>query len=510
MPIIDPNDLDPIEAAPTGGGKIITPDMLDPVPPSIPAQIGRGLIEQLPMAGMVLGGVGGAALAPVVGAPIGAGLGAGVGQAAKGFLQETLGIRPPQLPSQNIGEIGKQTALGATTEVLNPYIAKGIQKVVSPFANLVGSRMAEDPTIQAAQNLVTKGAPISPDVIAGTKTSNFFNWLAEKVWPASAVMAKERGSLQDVANGLQQEFVQSRGLYNTSKGGVDQAWENWVNLAGGKEAPYELPQTAEALKKAMSQPFAMELKLGKDEAGNLVKESVPAGAFWKKYASTFLNELETTGQTSVQSIRDLLSTIKPTASKGAERTAKMKIVDTLVNELGEQSSPEAAEALASARDIARLQRIAGPLQSIFNKSVIEPTSAGEEAIFNPASFVNLWNQRRGSFLNNNNYSAEDIRVIDKFTDQMKALVPDLSRAAKYKPSLSLQGITQIGLDNPLAVAGTIYKFPAVAVPVGMDTMMAHSLMSPNGIMRKFLTTGFNPPNLTTKMGIMKGLQEATQ
>lgn len=495
------------------------------IPPAAPAptfwdqakqklgEFGKGVVNQLPTVGMMAGGTigtaaGGGVMSPVLGVA-GAGLGAGIGAGARDWINEGLGITPPKSPAENWQNMGKEAAFGAGAEMAGPLISKGIQKVISPFAGKVTERMAADPSIKAAQDLVEKGAPISPEVIAGTKTSRFFDWLAEKIWPANAVMAGRRQSLQPLADGLKSEFVTSRGLYDTSKGGVNQAWENWVNLAGGTEAPYELPKTLQALNDASKKPFAMQMKTTTDAAGNQVTESVPLGVFWKKYASTLKDTLETKGHATVQDIRDILNVLNPTGAKGAERTARMKIGDALMSDLGASGNQEMVDALSNARDLARLQRIAGPLQSIFNRATIPAAKAGEETAFSPANFVNLWNQQRGKFLDNKNYSAEDIRVIDAFADKMKALVPDLAMGSKFTPPTSLGGISQFNLENPLAVGAGVYKFPALSVPVGMDTMLAYSLMNKNGIMRKFLTTGFKPPTLSTKIGIQKGM-EATQ
>lgn len=463
------------------------------------SELGQGFINQLPVAGMMVGGTAGGLLGGPIGAPVGAALGAGIGQAGRGLVQESLGIRPPQLPMQNWADIGRESMFGAGAEMAGPLLAKGVQKVISPFAASTAERMATDESVKAAQQLVQAGAPISPDIINPSRTAKFFNWLTEKVWPASSMVAKKRASLQDTANALQEEFVNSRGLYNTSKGGVNQAWENWVNMAGGAEAPYELPKTLEIITQASKKPFAMELKAG---------EEVPVGAFWKKYASTFKQSLEENGQVTVQEIRDLLNVLNPTGAKGAERTWRMKIGDAIMEDLGKSGNQEMVEALSSAKDLARLQRIAGPLQNIFNRSMIEPTKAGEEMVFNPDNFVKLWNQRRGWFVDNKNYSAEDVRVIDAFASKMKALVPDLARAAKFKSDTPLMGVFNPNLQNPLGMAALAYKYPAVAIPAGLDAGLAISLMNPNGVLRKFLTTGFNPPNLTAKMGLMKTMEGA--
>jgi len=56
------------------------------------------------------------------------------------------------------------------------------------------------------------------------------------------------------------------------------------------------------------------------------------------------------------------------------------------------------------------------------------------------------------------------------------------------------------------VGGASFKYPLIALPVGADRWLAGSLMSPNGLMRKFLTTGIKPPTLPLKVGLTKYLE----
>ncbi len=481
---------------------------------NLPGQFARGIVGQLPVAGMIAGGALGAPAGPL-GAVGGAGMGGAIGAGARGAIQSAMGWRtPPTLPGA-LQEMGKEGLMGAGAEMAGPIIAGagplfgGIQKIISPYAKSTAARITADESTAAAQKLVeTAGAQISPNVINPSRAANFFNRLTEGMWPASSIMAKQRGGLQEVADSLQQEFVANRGLFSTSRAGANAAWDNWVNLAGGSGAPYELPKTLQVINEASKKPFAMELKSVTDAAGNIVKQEVPMGTFWKKHIATFKQSLEQNRQVTVQEIRDLLNVLNPTASKGAERTARMKIGEALMEDLSASGNQEMVDALANARDLARLQRIAAPLQSLFNKATIAPTKAGEVEAFNPASFVNQWNQRREIFLNNKNYSAEDIRVIDAFAVKMKAIVPDLQKAAQFTPSYSLQGIGQMNLQNPLGIIAGVAKYPVLAAPVGIDTGLAYSLMNPNGVLRRFLTTGFKPPVLSTKVGIMEAMEQA--
>lgn len=468
----------------------------------IPKQFAQGMVEQLPIAGMI----GGGAIGSIAGPPgivAGASLGGGIGAGARGAIQTGMGWRKPPTLGEAAGEMGKEAMYAGLTQMSGPLLATGLQKITSPFAGRVAARAAKDPAISAALGLVEQGAPISPEVIAGTKTARFFDWAAEKLWPASAIMANKRQGLQKVADSLKDEFVNTRGIYNTSKAGTNEAWENWVKMAGGAEAPYELPKTLQVITEASKKPFAMELKSTTDAVGNVVTQEAPIGAFWKKYASTFKQSLEENGQVTVQEIRDLLNVLNPTGAKGAERTARMKIADAIMEDLGKSGNEEMVKALANAKDLARLQRIAAPLQAIFNKATIPAKAAGDEVTFSPSNFVNLWQQRRGNFLTNKNYSAEDIRVIDKFADKMKALVPDLALGSKYQ----FAGLTQTSPANPLGAGALAYKFPGIVIPSSVaDSFLAFSLMNPNGIMRKFLTTGFKPPTLSSKVGIMSGME----
>ena len=534
MPIISEQDLDPVgQTQVPSGPKIVTPDQLDPVMditsaslgqfnpnmqmptqdqisqdlqkvPGEVSQFGRGLVENLPTAGMIAGGAiaGGAGgpLGPFT-APVGAGLGGAIGAGARGALKGYLGLgeTPPVLPA--LGEMGKEGAMATTAEVGGPYMAKGIQKITSPFATMFENRIATDAVAREAQSLVeNQGARISPDVINPSKTANFFTWLTDKIFPANTVMARQRGNLPEIATALKDEFVASRGLYDVSKGKTGSVWDEWVNLAGGPEAPYAMPKTEQVLNQVMGQPATSF------ETGETIRKGGKAytqmGTFWKKQVATFQDELDANGQVNVQAIRDLFNSINPAAAKGAERTARMKIADAVMEDLSNTGNTEMVDTLQAARNLSRMNRVASPLRDIFNKSMTPNPRTGDLE-FNPDTFSNLWQQRRTYFLDNKNYSAEDIRTIDQFNNKMSALVPDLSRLKSYNPTLN-----QLNFQNPAPVLGAVYAKPILAVPLGADVGLAYSLMNPNGIMRRFLTTGFNPPVLSSKMGIMKGMEAA--
>jgi hypothetical protein len=447
----------------------------------LPGQFAKGVVEQLPIAGMVVGGALGAPAGPI-GAVGGAGMGGAIGAGARGSIQSAMGWRTPPTLLGAMAEMGKEGMLGAGAEMAGPLLQPIANKIAGPFANYTKKVMAENALAKQGQQMVEQGIPISPDLISPSRTSKAVNWALDNLWPANSIMAGKRRMVYDAALQMKDSFAQDYGVGKTTKELTNKAWDDWAAMAG-PDTVIPMNKTIEAIQANIDKPFA-------------------TGAFWDKYAKTFAE-----GDITVQGIRDLLAVTKPTKAMGADKTARRAILDGLKSDLADydlQAGTELAKGLidaqAASRALARLQ----PIERILKDSITKPEGL-DAGLFSPAQFVQKWEAIRSKV--GGRLSNSDIKMVDDFAQKMQTMVPDISRLKKYEtgqqiPFLSGQGI--IKAPGTAAGMGALtMSQPYLILPIGAEASLAYSIMNPTGLARKFLTTGIKPPTMLPKMGAMK-------
>ena len=216
-----------------------------PSPSGIPGQIGRGMVKQLPIAGMVGGAAAGTALGGPLGpmtGPVGGILGGGIGAQAKGALEGYLGLEPtpPFLEAQR--GVGKEMMAAGLAEAGGPILGKIAGKFTSPYAAGLEKKMAADPVVRQAQQMVGQGVPISPDVIYPSKVGRIADWVISNVWPANTIMASQRKQIFNMTVKIRDEFAAQYGAGATPKKMVDKFYDDFVAMAGGAGGDHTIAQ----------------------------------------------------------------------------------------------------------------------------------------------------------------------------------------------------------------------------------------------------------------------------
>ena len=502
--------------------------------------------EQAPVAGAMV-------TAPFRTSPILAPI-AGMGASAAALMagQGTEPMMQGQTPDVMAGSLGQfnaplgSFAVGAGSQALVGPVNKILGKTITaPFAKLTEKTMAKNALAQTGQELVEQGIPISPDLISPSKTSRALNWTLENLWPANSIMASKRKEIYNAASQLKDQFAKKYGVGTTSKEITDTMWDNIFSSVGGPETTVPMHGTIESIKSYMTQPFAQFdpkwqkyfktfAEQSQSKPVTLVDKASHPLYTTKRSMDTVsdepidlfsdlvsrMKEIKTIGKTeqslegsyrNLQSIRDFLSIAKPSTSKGPEKTAINDILKNLENDFlthdtihGTSLAEQFSLARQESRNLARLQ----PIERILNQSITKPEGL-DAGLFSPAQFVQKWEAIKGKV--GARMDAADIKKVDDFALKMKAMIPDIKRLGEFEAKQKTPLLSGAGLKaapgTAVGALGGAVGMPLLLVPMGAEVPLAYSIMNPTGIMRKWLTTGFNLPNLPTRVGLMKAGEE---
>jgi hypothetical protein len=138
-------------------------------------------------------------------------------------------------------------------------------------------------------------------------------------------------------------------------------------------------------------------------------------------------------------------------------------------------------------------------QSQFVENLLNRATNNETLSFNPRQFYELVKKQESYILTK--LDKDKAQNLFAFADKMKAIAPE--RAMFTEGRVKTDPISWL----PGAGLGAgAYANPYLAVPIGFQAIVARSLMAPKGIIRKWLTTGYNPPTLPVKIGLMEGMK----
>jgi hypothetical protein len=471
-----------------GGGK---PTASPEKTAGIPELIGRGLIEQLPVAGMMAGGAIGTA-AGGLGAVPGAALGAGVGAAGRGLGRRLLG--EPVTAGENIADIAGAIPVGAMAEMGGQVLGKAVKGAFAPGRKWIETQLAQGGQARAAQELAAQGVPISPKHIAPSRTAKAVTWLAERFQPGKSIVDNYRRQTMDMLMEMRRNAVQQMGLppvgsmpLGAAKDQVSQVFSQFRHAAG-PDAVIPLPQTQQFVR-----------TLSPEKVG---KTSVD-------FMQTMQERLKP-GSLSVADIERLNASLWPKGKAYARISAMDKAWrEEFLQHLYRDLAAHEMKIGVNLADL--LQQAKGTTRNIYQAQYIERlldrATDNQNLMFNPQRFYDLVRSNQAGI--QRSLSKDVAQNLFAFADKMKAAAPERAAFMRSREPNSL--FEQAWSSGPaLGLGGaSIYGTPAMAVPVGFQGWAAWSLMKPSGVIRKWLTTGYKPPVLPAKIGLMEyGLRAA--
>jgi len=454
-------------------------------------QAGRSGIEQLPLAGMMLGGGGGAGLGALAGGLgaipggiIGSMLGGGAGEWGKQKIKTAMGWQEEKPIFDFYYDIGKEAVSSGLAEIGGGVVGKGLELGLKAAPKVTG----------AAREMIQKGFPIT----RGTMIEK----AAEKIPPGSWFFKKWRGKLNEMVNESNKQFVTeelglpSPQLKFKAQEMKKEAWNKLAEVAGGKDVPVEAPNILKWIDSNI--------------------ESIPKSEKW------LLDDLENIrkqlGQKGTVEFKDL-STL-PSTLWGKNYN---KLSPTLKKNLGElrqalgddlkyiqdTTGKNVSDAFDAAMETAKLgHRIRGSqfIEDMIRKSTKYDVER-ELPIFQPARFKAEVENNLGRLQKEFEKNPEIVDMIQAYADKMMLAGRDLARFAQEKPTSLLEKVG-VGAGGLAGIKTGVLTNPGLAVPWGFETAMAHSLSHPRGWLKKFLFregAGITPEifKQATKAGLME-------
>jgi hypothetical protein len=447
------------------------------------------LREGLPFAGALGGGAIGLAGGPA-GVVAGAGLGAaGMKAGAQSIEDLLLGQAPgeqPQTMLQKAGDVAMTGISAAAGEGGGQVFAKGVEKVLAPVAGKVtaSGRALLD-------TLNKKNMPVSPDVITDAPLTRWVRKLLDVPGtPGNFAANRQRGKLAKVIMDARNEFIEdtlkmpkaSREVAAELKAVETAAYDDVAKMAGGKETRYAVKNLQEFLNNdALKLTGSSELK---DVLVKARKEIAESGTLdfgmiqdlmAKKYKNFGkLGEEQKWVREALKSALEKDIAVINEATDNAVKFAQDKAKQATINK---------ATANASVY-----------IESLLSKATKYDINTGETT-FHPAIFKDTIDKAIPMLKKRLPYGKageEKIRLIQKFADEMMGLSTDLSRKAAT-PKLNMFEKLATG-SGALAFAGyNPATAAAISVPAGFQAVLANSMMKPNGVVKKWLTTGIKSP-----------------
>jgi hypothetical protein len=390
------------------------------------------------------------------------------------------------------GEAGGQAVMGAA------------KKLLGPFAGTFAAKVAGSPETKAAQEMVEQGVPLSPGGYQPTKTSRAFQWIADNFMPGSLIVNKRRQEVSDAILKMRQEFIENTLGMPKYTESIPQAqaktrelFGQFAEQAGGKETLIPMTNTVKFIEDNLSNPITT------------------TDTWWKKKFTPWMKGGE------AKSIDDI-NTLHATYNRGWNKLTPVGkdlrngIRESIYKDLAEndlQTGLQLEEALKTAQAAAKTPRDIAKSRWIEN-ALLDPATKIEDQsyVFFPAQFKTQVNKNITKI--EQMFGQEGVDTFIQFADKMMLAAPDMGKLGKVSDATAkFRQASGVGLLGPagLAAAGQPGLAAALAVPYGFQTIVAKSLMNPEGWMRKWLTTGIQPSKLLTKevpkIGIMEALND---
>jgi len=429
-------------------------------------QFGRGMTKQLPLAGLLFGGGGGAILGGPPGALIGGTTMTGAGQAAKRLIETAMGWEEPKPLSEEYYDIGLEMKRGAEAEMAGGIAGPLLGKMVS------GARRAAP----GVRELFREGFPVT----RGAAVEK----LAQKIPPGSWWFRRWGRKLNEMIQQANQQFQRERLALPstiTPKPSIEEtqaAWAAWLDDVGGKNATIEIPNIQAWFK----------------EYGPRMGQIRRANKNLAEALDRINQEITKTGQGKLGDINEAFSNLWATWRKLGRRefagakAAIGKFKEMAIADFQAMETATGTPIFSRYMEAETLQRLGHSIdrakfvEGLFNKAMRYNEETGEY-IFQPVQFKKVVETNYQNIINRFGKRSEVPDLLMEYANKMEGAARDLATYTKASKTGTTEEILKLGLYGP---GGYIGGIPGVAVPMGFNTVMAHSLAHPRGYMKRFL------------------------
>jgi hypothetical protein len=460
----------------------------------------RLLMENLPIAGAILGSP--------LGIPGVAG-GAALGELGR---QTQLGTQAPESADALLTGMVKEAAIGGLAELPALAIAGKVRAAGRPFAE----KMTPEARL-ALETAEKRGLALSPSSVMPSRRASFFEWASDKIPPGNFLKDRQVQKLNDGMILMYEEALEGlptqvskfeagldvgEALKKTKTIAKEARKDAYANFAKSI-ADSKMENTIEVVNKSLNElaelgvddktrTFLGQWQL-KRHTGWTTKDVVDFQAqLWRntypdhikigdeileavkkdvgEQASGFLDLGKQRFMVEKEIFETLGAKKNPTAGRIARLMAQGKTDDIIRQAITTGNF----EDLAVIRKFIPKETWDG-FRSRFIENLIEASykRVGSESIYDPIKFA---------------------RTIDRYEEQIKNLMPSMWNHLKGLANLgefALRDIkrrpTPFGLKEAATTAASI----GLIVPAGFSMFVANSLMKPSGLLKTWLTKGFD-------------------
>ncbi|MDI6741617.1 MAG: hypothetical protein QMD11_02665 [Smithella sp.] len=353
-----------------------------------------------------------------------------------------------------------------------------------------------------------KKLPISPDVFTQNKFQRGVRWLTESIPVISEggnlVANKMRQTLNEKIIAMRETFLKDFGLPapGTAKTMKEQASGLYKEMlqAGGEIPSQAYPNVAGKVKGiANSAEFKSLPAQTRDVLIKAVKEMA-----------------ENKGRLSIETVNDLSAKAWGGGNvrsfnkiENQQTMGKLKeAISTDLQAIEAATGAGVYEAYKRAEALSKAKHSAAASDTLWNilknRDVYYQNPNTGTHYFRPARFKEMLAQKESLLARQLKNSPEKLEQIKRFADNLSHATMDIAKLEKVQ---SVAG-TMKSLGFGGGGLGVIYAKPLLAVPAGFDAILAHSLMSPRGVLKKWFTEGMNiaPGRAGKKAAITNVLQ----
>ncbi len=393
-------------------------------------------------------------------------------------------------PYRKLGEIGEKAA-DVTGELTgSPLVATIIGTGIQASPLLLGMKPGKGKTptemLEAKKQLVKEGFPVTK----GTALER----VTEKIPPGSWWYEKYQKRLNEMIKKSNEEFTTQKlnlpdpAFMDEYKAVADTAWKNMRDLIG-KDTTIDAPNLTQWIRDNPSEMNA--LKVSKD-----------------KTLFSFLTRIDKESQKGGVVFADLNKINESVWGQGFgklspnERRVRWEVQRRLKEDIQNIQDTtgigikDAYDAAMEKSGVVHKAESANFIENLFSKATVLDRDKGVD-IFYPEAFKNLVNKNQGRLQIMFKKEPETLQLINDYADMMLGAADDLYKYKMQKPTSFLEkmagrsfgqvtGRAGIGFLGERLMTQNPVAGVALIVPYGFETMIAHSLASPKGWMKKLI------------------------